>query len=598
MTALSAKIRLEPISNLLDKKFFIPSYQRGYRWTSHEVNDLLDDIYEFTKNNEIAEKSTFYCLQPLIVYPQNGKYYLIDGQQRLTTIYIILTCLKEIATILGKGKYVLEYETRPDSEKYLKVIDESSANDNVDYYHIHGAYKAVNDWFRDKDGILKMNMLKTITAPDEEGRNVKFIWYEIEPKDAIDVFTRINIGKIPLTNAELVKALFLREKNFKSNETAKQVFLASEWDDIERKLSNPSFWYFLTDLDMDSRYDNKIELLLDIVSKKGKESEKLHTFHFFNNLIESERKSTFEQREVFDIDQVWKMIKNQFSQLEEWYSDHTLYHYIGYLFHIQTSIQEVSKLAAGKSKKQFIKSVKDAIKAKTNGISLDELDFDKPKDKKNIRKVLLLFNIESLLQSNKADTRFPFDRYKNESWDIEHINPQNPFDKIEFYKNWCLDILEYLTGQKLQLSDILKNSEEYDECVEELMQNLHEEEKATVNQIIDILNDEIDYKPKVEDLSAKLFSLYRGVEAEETNHLSNLTLLDPQTNRGYGNALFPIKRNQIIENDMKGLFVPICTKNVFLKYYSKQFAEVMYWRKTDATAYFESLKGALSYYLN
>ena len=110
--------------------------------------------------------------------------------------------------MLEKGKFKLCYETRPDSELYLDNIDGSKANDNVDYYHIFDAYKAVEKWFADKDGILKMNIVSTLTASDVVGKNVKFIWYEINPKDAIDVFTRINIGKIPLTNPELIKAAY------------------------------------------------------------------------------------------------------------------------------------------------------------------------------------------------------------------------------------------------------------------------------------------------------------------------------------------------------------------------------------------------------
>ena len=156
MNQSETHITLKPINDLLQMNFFVPSFQRGYRWTSTEVKALLDDIYEFILDNEKSDKEVFYCLQPLIVYNDNDHYYVIDGQQRLTTIYIILTYLKEVAALLGKSKYNLKYETRPESEEYLKNIDGAKSLDNVDYFHIYNAYQAVEQWFEGKDGVLKV----------------------------------------------------------------------------------------------------------------------------------------------------------------------------------------------------------------------------------------------------------------------------------------------------------------------------------------------------------------------------------------------------------------------------------------------------------
>ena len=59
-------ISLIRVSDLLKERFFIPSYQRGYRWTSRQVEDLLDDIRDFTRT---AKEGEFYCLQPLVLKP-------------------------------------------------------------------------------------------------------------------------------------------------------------------------------------------------------------------------------------------------------------------------------------------------------------------------------------------------------------------------------------------------------------------------------------------------------------------------------------------------------------------------------------------------
>lgn len=101
---MDSNIELKTIKDIIGMKFFIPSYQRGYRWTEQQVNDLLNDINEF--NPEIVKSSgeeSWYCLQPLVVrkMEEHDKrllseeekkdwYEVIDGQQRLTTIYILL----------------------------------------------------------------------------------------------------------------------------------------------------------------------------------------------------------------------------------------------------------------------------------------------------------------------------------------------------------------------------------------------------------------------------------------------------------------------------------------------------------------------------
>lgn len=85
-------VKLKTIADLQNEsaKFYIDAYQRGYRWTENEVRDLLDDIREFSHVKR-QDDCTFYCLQPIIVtQAEDGvSCKVIDGQQRLTTIYLI-----------------------------------------------------------------------------------------------------------------------------------------------------------------------------------------------------------------------------------------------------------------------------------------------------------------------------------------------------------------------------------------------------------------------------------------------------------------------------------------------------------------------------
>src|SRR5574344_924777 len=74
----------------------IPEYQRGYKWNGRNVTTLLNDLKNYEKSNPSEE--SFYCLQNITIVPfetQKGNHYynVVDGQQRLTTLYIILSYL-------------------------------------------------------------------------------------------------------------------------------------------------------------------------------------------------------------------------------------------------------------------------------------------------------------------------------------------------------------------------------------------------------------------------------------------------------------------------------------------------------------------------
>lgn len=226
-------LELKTINELQQYSFYIPSYQRGYRWTPNEVEDLLNDISEFTPRPvDESDEKTWYCLQPIVVKKnENKQFEVIDGQQRLTTIYLILHYLNQGYIEERRVKlFELNYETRKNSTEFLKNLTENTKSiDNIDFYHISNAYQAICNWFK-RPNFDQSNFESKFKF------NSKVIWYESSETDAIAIFTRINIGKIPLTNAELIKALFLNSSNFDKNLNdkirLKQLEISSEWDNI------------------------------------------------------------------------------------------------------------------------------------------------------------------------------------------------------------------------------------------------------------------------------------------------------------------------------------------------------------------------------
>ena len=84
-----------------------------------------------------------------------------------------------------------------------------------------------------------------------------------------------------------------------------------------------------------------------------------------------------------------------------------------------------------------------------------------------------------------------------------------------------------------------------------------------------------------------------GDARDDDDALSNLVLLDQSTNRSYKNAIFPVKRERIIDLDRQGTYLPPATRNVFLKYYAPDAGQLLLWDESDQQAYGEAIRTSL-----
>jgi uncharacterized protein with ParB-like and HNH nuclease domain len=558
------------IGELLENKFFIPSYQRGYRWTERQVEDLLNDVWDFiTKTGK--KDNEWYCLQPVVVKKINNHYEVLDGQQRLTTIFLILKHLERFIESERKS-FEIEYETRntenSNSRLFLQSIDlksEKESIENIDYFHIFQAYQKIKEWFQTKANQGYNSISSKFITPFLE--STKVIWYEVSSeKDAIEIFTRINMGKIPLTNAELIKALFLNSSNFPDSDTEeirlRQLEIASEWDRMEYSMQNDELWYFINN--SENELPTRIEFIFNIMKnidgvKNG--NDQYSTFRFFSDKFKSKSKD--------EIDTNWKEIKRIYQTIEEWFTDRELYHKIGYLISTGEEIKELLKEVKNKQKQEFRKllDIKIAEKVKCN--NLEELEYG---NNPLIRNILLFHNIQTMLRNKNESNRFPFNRYKKESWDIEHIHavatelPKNKQHRID----WLNNSKEFIEDDKTLISKITDFVDSYDEQI-----------KANPESFEELANLVLEYYTKKSNIETDI------------NDLSNLVLLDSGTNRSYKNAVFPAKRKTIIEKEKDGTFIPICTKNVFLKYYTQDVIQMTFWDEKDRKAYFDNIKSTV-----
>lgn len=539
--------------------FYVPSYQRGYRWGEDEVLRLLNDIYQNGKKN--------YCLQPVVVRKTENRYELIDGQQRLTTLYLIYRYMKNINPFFSDPAFDLIYETRENSADFLKSIDLTKRNENIDFWFIANAYETIRKWFEEDMQIRVLHVFEYFKE------DVKIIWYEVgENEDAISLFTRLNIGKIPLTSAELVKAMFLSSNGKDKSSQEKQEEISLQWDNMEKELHDDSLWYFLTNR-TNTRYQTRIDLILDLISEKPSDNrEKYYTFFKIDEL-----------GKTLPLDDLWRRIQQTFLVLKDWYENHELYHKIGYLIAAEKlSLQEIYKVSIDKTKSAFRAAldayIKDSVAIQGN---YSDLSYEKPLDYKRISTLLLLFNVESVRLNGEHTQWFPFDKYKYDNkgkvaWSLEHIHAQQSegLRTQEMWKEWL----------GLHIPSI-KNV-------------------AADTSLADDMQAAID-KPKLEraefdELQQKVVELLsvQG-NAEYLHSISNLALLRADDNAALNNSTFDVKRNLIINMDKEGQYIPFCTKMVFLKYYTpSKDNQLHFWGQSDRVAYVEALNRVLMPYLS
>ena len=575
-----ANLILKPIKDFQNFHFWVKNYQRGYKWTKEEVTQLLNDIYDFAPQKE----NEFYCLQPIVIKEDSGKKELIDGQQRCTTIYLILQ-------YLGQHLFDITYQTREQSTEFLNEIAtlnlsgewndwvaSHSKKDNVDNYHFFQAYRAIQDWFAEESRDKKSRDKKLFL--DKLLNKTQVIWYEVEENiDSIELFTRINSHKIPLTEAELIKALFLinLKKGTKQSEVLQlqQNEIAQQWDRIENELQNKNFWYFISHTAPGVTRIDKLLSLSTIFKDLDKIGEHALFFAFEQDFKNSQKEDSQW------VTNRWGEIKHIFQTFKEWYHDFELYHLIGLLIHLGEDIDDIlSVKEKSTSKKDFKNHIKEKIYKKIEEIGdIRKVSYSESRDK--AKRTLLIFNIISILNSKDEVNRFPFYQYQNIDWDIEHIHAKA--DNTKEQKKWLEEFKEWLL-QSRNNELIEKYSAQIDEALAvEKKDNKEEDLKEEEDKIGTLIEDIYDYFSNTKEEG----------EAFDIDNLSNLALLDSSTNRGYGKAPFPQKRTTIIKRDEEGVFIPLCTRNVFLKYYSPHTNSLLFWSATDRKNYLDKIEETL-----
>lgn len=651
---MANKIDQYAIGDLLDGRyFFIPAYQRGYRWCTKQVGDLLRDLLCFA-NKEGKEDYEFYCLQPVITRPitdrdtiiryfgedkadevlKKGAWEVIDGQQRLTTIFIIYKFLlydknysaEKLWEREKRAEFHLYYETRPGSTRFL----EENLNDwknqidkNIDFFHMGHAYEFISEWINSEGTEInerfgygssyddvRDSLYSLINAKKDNRRgSVQVLWYELEEtaKDdkqrtsSIKEFQKINTGIIKLTTAELIKGLFLQEKNYSGTDRIiRQSELALEWEFIENTLHNDNFWYFLQKkgVDMPNRIDLLFILLYKISKLSTVEESSLDSelkeidselsitnqdsvFRFFNNKFEG--KSGLELGKA--VADEWQKVMELFRMLDDWFNTPYLYNTIGLLSQCGEDLTHIILHFMGMDensrREDFIEYLKGRVRLHLKSVKVnhEEARIESTyKERFTIYKLLLTLNIHLLNEQNKKFEseseiyKFPFDVLNSQNWDIEHID--------SFQTNSLTKEQDQIDWINVALDDL---------------HDLPDEKRKEICQLRD-RNSKDDYANAI-----KIIKEFAGeVDNDEDikNSVGNLTLLDSQTNRKYGNSLFCTKRRIIIERMKTGVFIPTGTQYVFYKLFDTYGTNRSQWTQKDMETYHSFIYDTLKDYLS
>ena len=559
----------------------IPEYQRGYKWSHLQIKQLLNDISEF---DDKLNEDLFYCLQNITLYPsktENNVLHIVDGQQRLTTTYLLYCYLELEKSLSGQFHYAVRESSntfiqrlKQDRQVFIDIILTSSSFDDfcktsqeIDYDHqdifyMYNAIKTFKEWFLSTNTNVDLFKNKFVNK-------VKFIVNEIHSDiNEQELFMNLNTGRVPLDGSDLIRAIIItrvaRDEMQMQNLTEpttkeivrlneKRTRIGWELDQLNQWWSNKdvrNYFKSFRKIEVDSEENinfnidiNPINILYSLWAEtqvEPKEKLKLLLFERIPPLV-------LYQELVF---------LNR--SLQDWFKDKEIYHLIGYLANNYRlfSFRKYYELwlSFNQTRVKFISTLKSDIKDCVFGDGKKEnsgpdfwlgsmLDYNEENktnwyDLPELEKFLVLIDIIEILKNKEIPFLSPL-HFKKNNEDKEHIYPCTPKTIKEFEKNDNNNfelIQTYLKKLKDLTGDLFPNSEKE-------WNDKNTEEKEDVLRTIEI---NIHSKTPI-------------------NSIGNLVLLHYSINRGFGNDYYIDKRASIIKNVQNGEYVRQHTLSVFVK---------------------------------
>ncbi|WP_131725305.1 DUF262 domain-containing protein [Chryseobacterium sp. Leaf180] len=567
---------------LKDRTFKIPEYQRGYKWSDKQIAQLVLDIHDF---DATEDENLFYCLQNITLYPstKNEKVlHIVDGQQRLTTTYLLFC-------YLGLHEYLSNkffYAVRASSDRFIQEIQLNNLDflvaiktsdtfenfcdqqlnedfDHQDIFYMYSAIKTFDNLFLTAEYNIQKEQFT-----EKLKHNVKFIVNEIHSNiKEQELFMNLNTGKVPLDGADLVRAIIItrvaKEEmvNYR-NDVIKDIVRLNEkrtrigweldqlnqwWSEEKVKHYFSPFVKIETDPQETIQFDeeiNPINILYKLwVETKVKPKEKLRLKLFENGNISSLEL----YRELIFLNRT----------LKDWFEDREIYHYLGILannsrgFAFQKYYERW--LEPEETRQNFLIELKKDIKLFIFG----QEDKDKSGsiywrehiknyegenktnwyDLKELEKFLILIDVIEISQNPSIPFLSPL-HFKKNNEDKEHIYPCTP-------KN---------------IKELGKSDNDFDAINNFLKQsNLNDTALFPFSEKQWKTKSDFEKEDFLKELESKIHQL------TPINSLGNLVLLHYSINRGFGNDYYIDKRASVVNNVQNGEYVRQHTLSVFVK---------------------------------
>lgn len=245
------------IADLFKEFYAVPDFQREYVWADENVEKLLVDIIDELYDNDEPLEDSEYFLGSLVVYPDNGTFQLIDGQQRLTTIYLLFCAIRDFVIIesgktskaiegliagvdqdtktgldVDKYRLTLQYgdgrkvlETIADSKTDISKIDKTASESATKLVE---AYETIREFLLSRfgDSVEKRLLFSTVFT-----NRVKLIRIgTLNLKSALKVFETINHRGVGLNSMDLLKNYLFINTSKQGNKDLK-----SHWKELKKR---------------------------------------------------------------------------------------------------------------------------------------------------------------------------------------------------------------------------------------------------------------------------------------------------------------------------------------------------------------------------
>lgn len=547
-------------------KYLIPSYQRGYKWASDDTGAVTILLNDIKKAFELKKKE--YYLQYITIKEtkdgQDTVLELIDGQQRLTTLSILIAVA---ANNLAENDYTkdnfatgkLDYAVRgnffqeaihSDLKQYLAEDWEEPDDFSQDKHYIISAArkinKFINETYKEKEEWRSFfNFVKD---------DVKIIVNVVDRGESERVFSNLNSNKVSLTEAELIKGILLtkvsrgedKRKRFREI-TEERMKLGMLWDEMARWCNSPEVRSFYFDNKNDGMTElMKFALYYKYPDNSYDEKKDPKDYPLFNCYLD-----------LPSHQEAYQAIVDSYRILKDLYEDTEAYNLLGYVMSVKKapfkSCVEMIKqkdsiltlyiqsiLTKKELKVRLLKQIKGIIPKE----NVEDLWYGENDD--DIHRVLLALNVFEPKDNQISRTRFDFYSFKNFEWTLEHIFPQSPEGK---------------------------NHDLTDEEKEEIKTMVAEIDDADLKEKVLVSLDKIRTDDEKESLKNAL--------GKVVNTIGNMCLLTRGDNASNGCVFFKEKRKNINNLIANGSFVPKHTFEVFSKMLLLDPGPIEVWTKNN-----------------